>query len=370
MPTSANIPDHNQSDYLPDNSNQKNKIVQESFGEVDNHPVYLFTFTNSKGEQVKITNYGGILSKWISVDKNGNQSSIVVGYDNLENYLAEPPYFGAIIGRFANRIAKGKFQLDGVTYSLAVNNGENHLHGGNKGFDKVVWNAEIINNHTPSLLLSYLSQDGEEGYPGNLKVTVRYTFTDDNELEIEYDAETDKPTPINLTNHSYFNLTGDVKNPILNHSLMIDADNYTPIDSTSIPTGEIKSVTGTPFDFRNPQRIGERINEVGGYDHNYVLNKKDNSGEPIAILTDDISGRKLEVFTDQPGIQFYSGNYLNGTFKTDDGQAIEKHTALCLETQHFPNSPNEPRFPSVILNPGDKYHTKTKYKLSQTFPSS
>lgn len=366
MSTSAN----NQTDELPDNTSQKVKVVQESFGEVDNQPIYLFTFTNSKGEQVKITNYGSIITTWISADKNGKKSSIVLGYDNLESYLAEPPYFGAIIGRFANRIAKGKFQLEGVTYSLAVNNGENHLHGGNKGFDKVVWDAEIINNDTPSLLLSYLSQDGEEGYPGNLKVTVRYTFTDNNELEIEYNAETDKSSPINLTNHSYFNLTGDVKNPILNHSLMIDADNYTPIDSNSIPTGEIKSVTATPFDFTKPTKIGEKINYIGGYDHNYVLNKKDNFVEPIAILTDDISGRKLEVFTDQPGIQFYSGNYLNGTLKTDDGQAIEKHTALCLETQHFPNSPNEPKFPSVILNPGEKYQTTTKYKLSQTFPSS
>ncbi|OUL25298.1 aldose epimerase family protein [Nostoc sp. 106C] len=360
MSTAENISYQNQ----PENTNQKISAIKENFGEVDNLPIYLFTFTNRKGEQVKITNYGGIVTAWNAADKNGNQSSIVIGYKNLDTYLAQPPYFGALIGRFANRIAKGKFQIEGQTYSLAVNNGENHLHGGNKGFDKVVWDAEIINNDLPTLLLSYLSKDGEEGYPGNLKVTVRYTFTDDNELKIEYNAETDKPTPINLTNHSYFNLTGDVSNSILNHTLMIDADNYTPIDSNMIPTGEIKSVTGTAFDFKKAEKIGARINEVGGFDHNYVLNKKDSFETPIAILNDELSGRKLEVFTDQPGMQFYSGNMLNGTFKTDAGKAIEQHTALCLETQHFPNSPNEPGFPSVILHPGEKYHTITKYKLS------
>ncbi|MDZ8053026.1 MAG: aldose epimerase family protein [Aulosira sp. ZfuVER01] len=360
MSTSENISSPNPSG----NGNQELSLVKESFGEVDNQKVYLFTFTNKKSDRLKITNYGGIVTAWISTDKNGNKSSIVIGYNNLDNYLAEPPYFGALIGRFANRIAKGKFQLQGQTYSLPTNNGENHLHGGNKGFDKVVWDAEIINGDPPTLLLSYLSQDGEEGYPGNLQVTVRYKFTDDNELEIEYNAETDKATPINLTNHSYFNLTSDVSNSILNHTLMIEADNYTPVDSNLIPTGEIKSVIGTPFDFKTPEKIGTRIKEAGGYDHNYVLNQKDNYDRPIVILTDDISGRKLEVFTDQPGMQFYSGNMLNGAFKTDEGKAIEQHAALCLETQHFPNSPNEPRFPSAIINPGEKYHTITKYKLS------
>ncbi|MBW4566146.1 MAG: galactose mutarotase [Mojavia pulchra JT2-VF2] len=363
MTTSKDISTHTQPDNNLDN-NQNFGVVKENFGEADNQPIYLFTLSNRKGDQVKITNYGGIVTAWISQDKNGNNSSIVIGYQHLDGYLAQTPYFGALIGRFANRIAKGKFSIGKETYSLAVNNGENHLHGGNKGFDKVVWDAEIINNDPPTLLLSYLSKHGEESYPGNLKVTVRYTFTDDNELEIEYNAETDKSTPVNLTNHSYFNLTGDVSNSILNHILMIDADNYTPVDSTSIPTGEIKSVTGTAFDFTKPEKIGTKINEIGGYDHNYVLNNKDNFATPIAILTDDISGRKLEVFTDQPGIQFYSGNFLNGTFKTDDGKAIEKHTALCLETQHFPDSPNQPEFPSVILHPGEKYHTTTKYKLS------
>ncbi|BAY13085.1 aldose epimerase family protein [Calothrix sp. NIES-2098] len=350
----------------PSSQNQPGNINlnKENFGEVDNQQTYLFTFTNRKGDRVKITNYGGIVTEWISLDKNGKKSNIVIGYKNLDSYLAEPPYFGALIGRFANRIAKGKFQIEGQIYSLPTNNGENHLHGGNKGFDKVVWDAKIIEGDPPTLLLSYLSKDAEEGYPGNLQVKVSYTFTDDNELEIEYNAETDKATPINLTNHSYFNLTGDVSNLILNHTLMIDADNYIPVDSNLIPTGEIKSVIGTPFDFKTPDKIGTRIKEAGGYDHNYVLNQKDNSDKPIAILTDDISGRKLEVFTDQPGMQFYSGNMLNGAFKTDEGQAIKQYAALCLETQHFPNSPNEPRFPSVILHPKDKYHTVTKYKLS------
>ncbi|WP_226889160.1 aldose epimerase family protein [Nostoc sp. MG11] len=364
MSTSVNMSNYHQLDNQTNNTTSKFGIIKENFAKVDNHPVYLFTFTNKNDDQLKITNYGGIITTWISADKNKNKSSIVIGYNNLESYLAKPPYFGALIARFANRIAKGKFQIGEEAYSLTINNGENHLHGGNKGFDKVVWDAKILDSDIPELLLSYLSEDGEEGYPGNLEVTVRYSFTDDNELRIEYNAKTDKATPVNLTNHSYFNLTGDVSNTSLNHTLMIDADNYTPTDSNSIPTGEIKSVIGTAFDFKQPKKIGVIINEIGGYDHNYVLNKKEDLVSPIAILTDDISGRKLEVFTDQPGIQFYSGKNLDSTLKTDNGKAIEKYAAVCLETQHFPNSPNESAFPSVILHPGEKYQTTTKYKLS------
>lgn len=343
---------------------QKFGMIKEIFGEINNQQIYLFTLTNSKGDQVKITNYGGIVTQWLSTDRNGNSSSIVIGYSRLDPYLLGPPYFGALIGRFANRIAKGRFQIGEAVYSLSTNDGENHLHGGNRGFDKVIWDADIVNHDIPTLKLNYFSKDGEEGYPGNLKVTVCYTFTDDNELNIEYSAETDKSTPINLTNHSYFNLTGDSSNTILEHMLMIDADRYTPVDNNAIPTGEIASVAGSPFDFRKPQKIGTSINEVNGYDHNYVLNQKDNSVEPVAVLTDVISGRQLEVFTDQPGMQFYSGNKLDGTFKADDGKAIEQHAAVCLETQHFPDSPNQPTFPSVILQPGQKYHTVTRYRLS------
>lgn len=340
-------------------------ISKATFGNVDGKEVFLYTLTNSKGNTAKITNYGGIMTSWTAPDKNGKRSSILVGFDSLAPYLQQPPYFGALIGRYGNRIAKGKFTIDGTEYTLATNNGVNHLHGGNKGYDKVVWDAAIVNDSTPTLVLSYVSKDGEEGYPGTLQVNVRYTLTDNDELEIEYNAETDKPTIVNLTQHNYYNLTGDVTNSIRDHQLMIAADAYTPVDSTLIPTGEIATVKGTPFDFTRAEKIGARIDQVkGGYDHNWVLNRKDNSMQLVAVLSDSISGRKLEVYTEEPGLQFYSGNFLNGTFKTADGKPINLHTALCLETQHYPNSPNEPKFPSTILRPGEKYHTLTKYKLS------
>ena len=288
-----------------------------------------------------------------------------MGFDSLSGYLAKPPYFGALVGRYGNRIAKGKFKIDTTTYTLATNNETNHLHGGNKGFDKVVWTAATDNDSIPALQLTYLSKDGEEGYPGNLTVAVKYTLTDDNELKIEYNATTDKATVINLTNHSYFNLTGDVSNTILDHMLQVDADNYTPVDNTLIPTGEIKSVKGGPFDFTTATKIGLRIDSVkGGYDHNFVLNKKDTSLQKVVTLTEATSGRKLEVFTMEPGVQFYTGNFLDGTIKTSDGKAIKLHTGLCLETQHFPDSPNQPKFPTTSLLPGQKYHTVTVYKLS------
>lgn len=343
----------------------KTGIQQADWGESDGKKVYLYTLTNKNGAQVKISNYGGTITSWVMPDSKGNKSSIVLGFNELKGYLAHPPYFGATVGRYGNRIAKGRFTLNGKTYKLAVNNNSNALHGGLKGFDKVVWDAAPLADNTPSLTLNYLSKDGEEGYPGNLKTSVKFTLSDDNELKIEYDAETDKATPVNLTNHSYFNLTGDVNNTILNHSLMIDADRYTPVDTSLIPTGELKSVKGTPFDFTTPHKIGERIDQVkGGYDHNFVLNKKGTNLDKVAEVTDSISGRKLEVYTTQPGLQFYSGNFLDGTLKTDDGKPIMQHAALCLETQHFPDSPNEPSFPSTILKPGEKYHTETMYKVS------
>ncbi len=342
----------------------KASITQSDWGEFDGSKVYLYTLTNSKGTEVKITNYGGIVSSFVTADKNGNRSSIIIGFDSLSGYLAKPPYFGALIGRYGNRIGDAKFTLDGTTYQLAANNGKNALHGGLKGFDKVVWIPTVMDDTIPMLMLSYTSVDGEEGYPGNLKVMVHYILTNDDELKIEYSAETDKATPVNLTNHSYFNLTGDVSNTILNHTLMIDADNYTPVDTSLIPTGEIKFVKGTPFDFTTAKTIGKEIDSVkGGYDHNWVLNKKDNSLQKVAVLSDTLSGRSVEVFTTEPGLQFYTGNFLDGKFINRDGKAINQHTALCMETQHFPDSPNKPNFPSTILKPGEKYHSETVYKV-------
>jgi aldose 1-epimerase len=339
-------------------------IHQADWGEADGKKVYLYTLTNAKGVQVKISNYGGTITSWITPDNKGNNSSIVLGFDELQGYLAKPPYFGATIGRYGNRIANGKFSLDGNNYQLATNDGKNHLHGGNKGFDKVVWDANLLIKDQPSLTLNYLSKDGEEGYPGNLKVTVNFSLSDDNELTINYTAKTDKATPVNLTNHSYFNLTGDMSKNILDHSLMIDASRYTPVDATLIPTGELKAVQGTPFDFIKATTVGSRIAQVpGGYDHNWVLNKKGKSIDLVATLSDPQSGRTLQVYTAEPGIQFYSGNFLDGTIKTSNGTPITKHSAMCLETQHFPDSPNQPAFPTTTLKPGEKYATTTKYKV-------
>jgi aldose 1-epimerase len=354
------------------NNSSENKKVESTkagiskieWGKVDGKEVYLFTLVNNQGTEVKISNYGGTVTSFITADKNDKKSEIIVGFDSLNQYLQKPPYFGALIGRYGNRIANAKFSLDGQTYQLAANDGKNTLHGGLKGFDKVVWDASVANDSVPSLTLKYLSKDGEEGFPGNLNVTVQYTLTDQNELKIEYDAESDKATPVNLTNHTYFNLSGDVNNTILDESLMIDADRYTPVDSTLIPTGKITAVKGTPYDFTVAKKIGKDINEVkGGYDFNWVLNRKDSSLQKVAVLSDSISGRTLEVYTTQPGLQFYTGNFLDGKFINHDGKPIKLHTALCLETQHFPDSPNEPDFPSTILRPGEKYHSITVYKI-------
>ena len=348
-----------------DTNTAKKGITKAEWGTYNNVPVELYTLTNKNGVQLTISTYGGIVTSWKVPDKNGKEESILLGFDSLQKYLAPPPYFGALIGRYGNRIAKGKFTLDGKAYQLATNDGPNHLHGGKKGFDKVVWTASTVADSVPTLILNYLSKDGEEGYPGNLRVTVKYSLTDDNELAIDYSAETDKATPINLTQHDYYNLTGDPAKTILDHTLILNADKYTPVDSTLIPTGEIKDVHTTPFDFTTPHKIGERIAQVkGGYDHNWVLNKAGDSVQLAATLVDSVSGRKLEVYTDQPGIQFYSGNFLDGKLKTNDGKPINKYAGLCLETQHFPNSPNQPNFPNTILKPGEKYHSLTKYKFS------
>lgn len=344
----------------------KKGITKKDFGKVDGKDVFLYTLTNSKGNQVTITNYGGIVTSWIAPDKNGSKSSIVIGFDSLQPYLRKPPYFGALIGRYGNRIAKGKFRIDSTEYNLPTNDNLNHLHGGNKGFDKVVWDAQVLNDSIPEIALHYVSNDGEEGYPGTLKVDVVYTFTDDDELKIDYSAATDKPTVVNLTHHSYFNLTGDAAtHSILDHKLWISGNSYTPVNAELIPTGEVLSVTNTPFDFTTAQTIGARIKDVpGGYDHNWVVISNQMYMQKVAELSDTLSGRKLEVFSIEPGLQFYSGNFLDGAFKDKNGKPYNKYAALCLETQHYPNSPNQPSFPSTILRPGEKYHTATTYKLS------
>lgn len=339
-------------------------ISKQAWGQANGQPVDLYTLRNASGTVVTITNYGGIVTSFLAKDKKDSVASIVVGFDSIGPYLQSPPYFGSIIGRYGNRIGAGKFSIGDKNYTLATNNGANHLHGGVVGFDKVIWTAAPVVDSIPSLTLSYLSKDGEEGYPGNLQVTVTYSLNDDNGLRIQYEATTDQPTPVNLTNHSYFNLTGDTKETIFNHQLELNADAYTPVDNGLIPTGEIRQVAGSPFDFRSPMAIGSRIDSVeGGYDHNYVLNNADGTLKKVAHLSEPVSGRFLEVWTTEPGIQFYSGNFLDGKFINHTGTPVQLHTALCLETQHFPDSPNKKEFPSTILEPGKKYVTETVYKV-------
>jgi aldose 1-epimerase len=343
----------------------KDGIIMQEWGEADGKKVSLYSLTNKKGTEVKITNYGATITSWITKDKAGNSSNIVLGFDSLKNYLAQPPFFGATVGRYGNRIGNAQFTIDGTTYKLVANNGKHQLHGGPKGFDKVVWDADNIRSAVPSLTLRYFSKDGEGGYPGNLKASVKFTLTSSDELQIEYNAETDKATPINLTNHSYFNLSGNVDNTILEETLLINANMYTPVDNTAIPTGEIKPVKGTPFDFTTAHTVGKFIDSVrGGYDHNFVLNRKGKSLQKAAAVYDERSGRSMEVFTTEPGIQFYTGNALSARLRNRDGKPLKRYAALCLETQHFPDSPNKPSFPSTILRPREKYHSITKYKVT------
>lgn len=330
----------------------------------------LFVLKNKNNMQVAITNYGGRIVSIVVPDKNGNPTDVVIGFDNIAGYIAPEPYFGAIIGRYGNRIAKGKFMLNGQEYTLPINNGPNSLHGGVKGFSNQVWEAEQTNDTT--LILTYLSKDGEEGYPGNLNVKVIYILDDNNGLHINYEATTDKATVVNLTNHAYFNLNGIGSGTIENHMLMIAANNYTPVDDTLIPLGIIDPVAGTPFDFRTATAIGEHINDDNlqlqygaGYDHNYVLDAYDHiKTELAARATGDKSGIVLEVFTQEPGVQFYTGNHLKGEHTIKGGYKDEKRTAFCLETQHFPNSPNQPSFPTTVLQPDEVYKTTTIYRFS------
>jgi aldose 1-epimerase len=334
-------------------------------------PVELFTLTNSKGMQADIMTYGGILVSLKVPDRSGNRADVVLGFDSLDGYQTDPPppYFGALIGRYGNRIGGGRFTLNGTEYKLAQNNGPNHLHGGLRGFDKVVWKARTPD--AQSLELTYLSKDGEEGYPGNLTAIVTYSLTDSNELKLDYRATTDKDTVVNLTNHSYFNLAGQGEGDVLGHQIMINAGRFTPVDSGLIPTGELRSVEGTPFDFRQPKAIGERIDAPDeqlkfgkGYDQNFVLNRSGNGLELAAKVMEPKSGRVMEVLTTEPGVQFYTGNNLDGSIRGKGGKAYGRRYGLCLETQHFPDSPNKPNFPSVALKPGAQYQTTTVYKFS------
>ncbi|MCX5789858.1 MAG: galactose mutarotase [Elusimicrobia bacterium] len=332
---------------------------------VDGKETALYVLKNGKGMQAGITNYGGRVVSLIVPDKNGKPVDVVVSPGRLEDLRkATEPYFGALIGRYGNRIAKGRFTLDGKTYELATNNGANHLHGGKKGFQYVVWDARPIGDN--ALELRYVSKDGEEGYPGTLKAKVVYTLTDDNALTIEYEATTDKKTVVNLTNHAFFNLNGEGSGTVDGHLLTINAERYTPIDEGLIPTGELAPVEGTRFDFRKPTAIGARLDETDvqlkngkGYDHNFVL-----SGTPAAVVVGDRSGVVMTVETTEPGLQFYSGNFMQGKNRLKGGKTDEFRTAFCLETQHFPDSPNKPQFPSTILEPGQAYRTRSTYRFS------
>lgn len=341
---------------------------KESFGQTpDGKQVDLYTLVNTNGLTAKITNYGAILVSLEVPDRDGNLADITLGYDNLGDYIKRGAFFGATVGRFANRIGGAKFVLDGIEYQLAANNGPNHLHGGKKGFDKVLWRLEDISDEGNQAVvrLSYVSEDGEEGYPGNLACSVTYTLTGDNELKINYEAETDKTTVVNLTNHSYFNLAGQGNGDVLGHVLMLNADKYTVFDEALIPTGEVQSVTGTPLDFTTPMSIGARIGQVGsGYDQNYVLNSGGDSLDLCASVSEPTSGRVMEVHTTEPGVQFYTGNFLDGSLTGKEGKVYKKHYGFCLETQHFPDSPNKPEFPSVVLNPGRTFTSVTVFRFS------
>ena len=353
---------------------QPGSTTRKSFGKTpDGQPVDLYVLTNKSGAEASITNYGGAVVSLKVPDRNGKLADVALGYDTAGGYVNDKSYFGALVGRYGNRIAHAQFVLDGKTYTLAKNNGENSLHGGIKGFNKAVWTAKILSTEGgQSLELSYLSKDGEEGFPGNLKVSVIYTWTDADALQVEYSATTDKETVVNLTSHSYFNLAGQSSGDILGHLLMIQAEKFTPVDADLIPTGELRDVAGTPFDFRKATAIGARIDQDdeqlklgGGYDHNFVLRRSADPVESLAArVVEPTTGRVMEVWTTEPGVQFYTGNFLDGKTAGKGGVAYPRRSAFCLETQHFPDSPNQPKFPSVVLKPGERYHTITTYKFS------
>lgn len=349
--------------------------VREAFGATtEGEAVNLYTLRNANGMEMTVTDYGGIIVSLLVPDRDGRLGDVVLGFDSLAGYLAGHPYFGAIIGRYGNRIAGGRFTLDGREYTLATNNGPNHLHGGIRGFDKVVWDADPFEGEEGSgIVFRYTSPAGEEGYPGTLEARVTYTLTPDDRIIFDYHATTDAPTPVNLTQHSYFNLAGHGGGDILDHVVTIHADAFTPVDSTLIPTGEIRGVDGTPFDFREPTAIGARIGQADaqlrfglGYDHNFVLNRADGAGAPTlaARVYEPTTGRVMEIHTTEPGLQFYSGNFLDGSLTGKGGVVYGHRTGFAMETQHFPDSPNQPGFPSTILRPGGEYRSRTIYSFS------
>jgi aldose 1-epimerase len=348
-------------------------VEQQPFGTREGRPVTLYKLTNSHGVEVHAMNYGGIILSIRVPDRKGQFADIVLGHDTMEGYIPNPPYIGAIVGRYANRIANGTFTLDGKTYTLPKNDGPNTLHGGTtRTFDKVVWEGELLKGQT-GVAFTYLSKDGEEGFPGNCNVKVTYALTDGNALIIDYEATTDKDTPINVSQHSYFNLKGEGNGDILDHEIMINADRFTPVNKNLIPTGELQAVKGTPLDFTKSTRIGARIDDdheqlqlAHGYDHNFVINDKpDQNGLKLAArVHEPSSGRVMEVWTTQPGVQFYTGNFLDGSVTGKQGHVYKRRYGLCLETQHFPDSPNHPNFPTTILKPGETFHQKTVFKFS------
>ncbi len=352
-------------------TNHKQGVLQNPFGTRDGRPVNLFTLTNANGVEVDAMNYGGIIVSIRVPDRKGEFADIVLGHENLDGYVPNPPYIGAIVGRYANRIANGTFTLDGKTYTLPKNDGPNTLHGGiDKTFNKVVWEGEALKGKT-GVAFTYLSKDGDDGFPGNVKVKVTYTLTDQNELVIDYEATSDKATPINLSQHSYFNLSGEGNGDILNHELTLNADRFTPVDKNLIPTGELRPVKGTPLDFTTSTRVGARIDDgydqmvlAHGYDHNWVINRKGDGLTLAARVYEPSTGRVMEVSTTQPGVQFYTGNFLDGTVTGKHGHVYKRRYGLCLETQHFPDSPNHPDFPSTILRPGETFKSETVFKFS------
>lgn len=355
----------NADDKKTEKNTPVSSIADSIYGIHGTDTIIRYTLTNPSGMQVSILNYGGTITDIVTPDKNGHKGNVVLSFSSLDGYLQKGnPYFGALIGRYGNRIANAAFSLEGKKYQLSANDNGNSLHGGIKGYDKVVWKAEKLAGDS-SLQLTYLSRDGEEGYPGNLTISVIYTLTAANELKIDYTATTDKATPVNLTNHAYFNLSAGNQPTILGHFLMINADRYTLVNDKLIPTGELPAVKGTPMDFTTRKLIGRDIAGVkGGYDHNWVLNKKGTDLEKIAELADTASGRVMEVWTTEPGIQFYSGNFLDGSLtQTRNGEKYIQHAGLCLETQHFPDSPNQPTFPTTILKPGETYRQTTIYRF-------
>ncbi|WP_439128621.1 aldose epimerase family protein [Polaribacter sp.] len=349
-------------------------IVKSEFGNTkEGKAIEKYTLKNKNGVELNVITYGGRITSLKVPNKTGKLENVVLGHDTMEGYLrADNPFFGALIGRYGNRIANGKFTLNGEEYTLATNDGANHLHGGVNGFDRVVWTATPMEGkENSSLKLTYLSKDGEEGYPGNLEVTVIYTLTKDNSVEVSYEATTDKSTVVNLTQHAYFNLTGDFSKDILNHDVVIDADTYLPVDATLIPTGEIREVKETPFDFNSSKKIGKEINASNeqlkrgkGYDHCWVLNGENGEMRFVASAYDETSGRFMEIHSEEPAIQFYTGNFLDGSLPMPEGGTYAHRTGFCLETQHYPDSPNQEKFPSTVLNPGETYSTKTIFKFS------